>query len=172
MMKPQGRVFLKSEWAPISDYWPCVAAYLQLRAATSDEIDKSLKQEAFRMANLILARVRSGGEQSLKTNPVRRAPDLPELVALILRKWHQEQNGQCALCGGKLTPLSDNAMLQATADRIDSSNIAYDDANVQITHLACNFGKNQYGAQQFSEWLSIIKSASDSQLQPVDIGGT
>lgn len=25
MMASEGRVFLKSEWAPINDYWPCVS---------------------------------------------------------------------------------------------------------------------------------------------------
>lgn len=47
-------------------------------------------------------------------------------------------------------------MLQSSADRIDSANGAYDDTNVWITHLACNWAKNQYGVEQFEDWLSTI----------------
>jgi hypothetical protein len=36
-------------------------------------------------------------------------------------------------------------MLQPSPDRIDSKNVAYDDANLHVTHLPCNLAKNQYG---------------------------
>ena len=49
------------------------------------------------------------------------------------------------------------AMLQASANRIDRENGAYDDENVQITHLACNLAKNKYGAGQFLEWLDTVR---------------
>jgi hypothetical protein len=50
-------------------------------------------------------------------------------------------------------------MLQASADRRDSANTAYDDANVQITHLACNWAKNECAPDQFDEWLAIVRGA-------------
>jgi hypothetical protein len=48
-------------------------------------------------------------------------------------------------------------MLQPSADRIDSCNGAYDDGNVQITHLACNLAKNKYGVNDFEDWLMVIR---------------
>jgi hypothetical protein len=86
------------------------------------------------MALLIQQRVRSGGELSRRVNPTRIAPDVG-LVALITRKC-TDQRGKCALCGGPLVATT-NKMLQPSPDRIDSNNVAYDDANMQITHLAC-----------------------------------
>ena len=59
-------------------------------------------------------------------------------------------------------------MLQASPDRIDSENGAYDDENVQITHLACNLAKNQYGDDQFFEWLDTVRGESlDSDTELV-----
>lgn len=136
-----------------------VVSYLPLRDSISLDTGKSVKQEAFRMASLIHDRVRRGGEMSVKINPLRTAPNLSDLNALILRKWQEDQRGLCALCGGKLLAGTLNKMLQPSADRIDSGNGAYDDANVQITHLACNFAKNQYGMDHFKDWISLIRGA-------------
>lgn len=133
-----------------------VQAYLELRSSVSKEIDPSVKQDAFRMAMLIIDRVKRGGEIGVKTNPQRSAPNLSELNALLIRKW-SEQAGQCALCGGALVVGGENKMLQPSADRIDSANGAYDDANVGITHLACNLAKNKYGLDDFEDWLSVLK---------------
>jgi hypothetical protein len=33
----------------------------------------------------------------------------------------------------------------------------YDDDNVQITHLACNFAKNKYGVDEFEDWMTVIR---------------
>jgi hypothetical protein len=48
-------------------------------------------------------------------------------------------------------------MMQASADRIDSANGAYDEVNVQVTHLACNLAKNQYGLEHFEEWIAALR---------------
>ncbi len=133
-----------------------VQAYLELRSSVSREIDPSVKQDAFRMAMLIIDRVKRGGEIGVKINPQRSAPNLSELNALLLRKW-SEQVGQCALCGGALVVGGENKMLQPSADRTDSANGAYDDANVGITHLACNLAKNKYGLDDFEDWLSVLR---------------
>ena len=134
-----------------------VVEYLRLRNVLSPEIEKTIKQEAFRMASLICERVKRGGDLSVKLNPLRTAPNISDLVALITRKWQQGQGGRCALCGGELIAGTKNAMLQPSADRIDSDNGSYDDDNVQITHLACNLAKNKYGVDEFEDWMTVIR---------------
>ena len=109
------------------------------------------------MASLIHDRVKRGGDLSVKINPLRTAPNISDLVLLITRKWQQGQGGRCALCGGKLIAGTRNAMLQTSADRIDSDNGSYDDDNVQITHLACNLAKNKYGVDEFEDWMTVIR---------------
>lgn len=133
-----------------------VLNYLGLRGAFSAEIDQSVKQEAYRMAQLIIDRVKRGGEVGVKVNPLRSSPNLSDLNALLVQKW-SEQAGRCALCGGALTAKGGNKMLQPSADRTDSGNGAYDDANVAITHLACNLAKNSYGVDDFEDWLSVLR---------------
>ncbi len=133
-----------------------VAAYLKLRSSVSGEVQPSIKQEAFRMAMLIIERVKRGGEVGVKVNPLRTAPNLSDLNALLVRKW-VEQGGRCALCGGVLVVGATNKMLQPSADRTDSTNGAYDDANVAITHLACNLAKNKFGLDEFEDWLSVLR---------------
>lgn len=120
------------------------------------EFRPSVQQEAYRMAMLIFERVKRGGESGLKVNPLRSAPNLSDLNALLIQKWG-EQAGRCALCGGALVAAGGNKMLQPSADRTDSSNGAYDDGNVAITHLACNLAKNKYGLDEFEDWLSILR---------------
>lgn len=136
-----------------------VQTYLELRSSVSTEVESSVKQEAYRMAMSIIERVERGGEIGVKINPVRSAPNLSELNALLIRKW-VEQAEQCALCGGALVVGGGNKMLQPSADRIDSANGAYDDTNVAITHLACNPAKNEYGMDDFEDWLSVLRGAN------------
>lgn len=133
-----------------------VRRYMRLMGAVAETVEKSIKQEAFRMAELIQQRVRSGGDMTLKQNPIRSAPNISDLVALLIRKWTEDQDGRCALCRGPLSRTL-SGMLQASADRIDSSNSVYDDSNTQITHLACNWAKNKYGADAFADWLAILR---------------
>jgi hypothetical protein len=48
------------------------------------------------------------------------------------------------LCCGPLA-VTTNKILQPSPDRIDSKNVAYDDANLHVTQLPCNLAKNQCG---------------------------
>jgi hypothetical protein len=137
-----------------------VQRYMRLMGAVSNTVEKTIKQEAARMALLIQARVKAGGEFTTRHNPMRTAPNVSDLVALIIRKWTDDQKGKCALCGGALTQTT-NPMLQASTDRIDSANIAYDDANTQITHLACNLAKNEWGLDAFEDWLTIVRDVKE-----------
>lgn len=134
-----------------------VAAYIGLREGTSPAIDKTIRQEASRMTQLICERVSRGGEQNVRINPQRFAPPFAEMNALILRLWLDVQRGKCALCRGPLVASTGNPMLKASADRIDSANGSYDAANVQITHLACNLAKNKYGQEQFDDWVLAVR---------------
>ena len=136
-----------------------VLEYIQLKESFSSDIDKSVHQELFRMAELIQERVRRGGEQHVKTNPLRTAPNVSDLNALLLRKW-RDQAGLCGLCNGRLVAGSSNKMMQPSADRIDSTNGAYDDENVWITHLTCNLAKNKYGLEEYQEWLIVVRETT------------
>ncbi len=136
---------------------PDVLAYLALRASVSLNVPKSVKEEAFRMALLIIERVKRGGEASVRINPIRTAPNLSDLSALITHLWQNKQAGACALCGVSVDAETNNKMMKVSADRIDSANGAYDEGNVQITHLACNLAKNQYGLEHFEEWIAALR---------------
>ena len=61
------------------------------------------------------------------------------------------------LCGGPLVQ-SKIKSLQPSVDRIDSSDISYSDANMHITHLACNLAKNEWGLSDFTDWLAIVQA--------------
>ena len=119
-----------------------------------DANDKSIGQEIARLARLIIARVKKGGELSMRMNPQRTSPNFSDLCALLLNKWQQ---GRCSLCGGKFTTKGNNRMLQLSCDRVDSENEAYDEQNAQLTHLACNLAKNKYGHDAFEGWLEIVR---------------
>jgi hypothetical protein len=144
-----------------------VQRYMRLMDSVSKTVERTIKQEAARMAALIEARVKGGGELVLNQKPMRTAPNQSDLVALIIRKWTADQKGKCALCGGPLTQTA-HKMLKVSADRIDSGNIAYDDANTQLTHLACNLAKNQWGFDAFEDWLAIVRDVRE--VQEVDTG--
>ncbi|MFZ3325308.1 MAG: hypothetical protein WA231_05170 [Methylocella sp.] len=133
-----------------------VRRYLNMMDALEPSIDKTVEQEAVRMATLIQERVRIGGEVSARINPQRTAPNMSDLVTVLIHKW-KTQKGQCMLCSGNLVAGTQNGMLRTSPDRIDSSNGAYNEENVQLTHLACNLAKNEYGPDQFREWLDVVR---------------
>ncbi len=143
---------------------PEVEAYVAMSRSVAPTVPKTVKQEATRMAQLIIERVKRGGELVAGRAPLRTAPGLAELYALLVRKWQVEQLGRCALCGGALPAASSNPMIQASADRIDSSNPAYSDENVQIAHLACNWAKNKHGLAEFEQWVRVIRGLSPDDL--------
>ena len=134
-----------------------VIGYLELRTTFGAGVDKAVNAEVTRMAQLIIDRVKRGGELAVRINPQRSAPNFSDLYQLLLQKWKDGQRGLCSLCGGALIAGGKNRMLQPSGDRIDSGNGAYDEGNVQITHLACNWAKNQYGVEEFEDWLSVVR---------------
>jgi hypothetical protein len=134
-----------------------VRRYLEMmQAITAPGLDRTVRQEITRMADRIRERVERGGEGSVRINPQRSAPNMSDLATLLTAKWNA-QLGQCVLCGGRLKSGTANPMLRSSADRIDSANGAYTEDNVQITHLACNLAKNQYGGKEFGEWLDTVR---------------
>ncbi len=135
-----------------------VQSYINVRASFTD-VPKSVRQQATRMASRIIDRVKKGGLERIVVNPLRTAPNFSDLYSMLVKKWLTDQHELCALCGGPLVSEIDNEMLQPSADRIDSKNGAYDEENVQITHLACNLAKNQYGQEHFEEWLVVLRGA-------------
>jgi hypothetical protein len=58
--------------------------------ALSGDIERTIKQEAARMATLIQNRMNSGGELGIRINPIRTAPNISDLIALIIRKWKEQ----------------------------------------------------------------------------------
>lgn len=147
-----------------------VAAYIGLKETANPAIDKTVRQETSRMTQLICDRVSRGGEQHIRINPQRYAPSFAVLNALLLRKWLVEQRGKCALCGGPLVASTANPMLKASADRIDSGNGSYDETNVQITHLACNLAKNQYGQDRFDDWILAVRGVQpETGIAPTEM---
>lgn len=146
------------EVSPLTlDLAPEVVSYFGLRAAVSVNVPKSVKEEVYRMATRIIERVNRGGDASVRTSPLRTAPNLSDLTALITRLWLDQQAGACALCGAPLSAETKNKMMQASVDRIDSANSAYDGQNIQITHLACNLAKNKWGLDDFEEWVGALR---------------
>ncbi|AWJ94352.1 hypothetical protein Sp245p_31325 (plasmid) [Azospirillum baldaniorum] len=138
-----------------------VTRYVEDRKdALTTALDDSVKGEIGRMAQRIIERVQCGGERNVRINPQRFAPNISDLVPMLTRKW-QAQEGRCALCDGLLVTRSTNRMLQPSADRKDSGDGAYSEDNVQITHLACNLGKNEYGLPDFLEWLNVVRGMED-----------
>jgi hypothetical protein len=92
-------------------------------------------------------------------NPVRTTSE-SSLHILLGKKW-QEQKGRCFLCRGPLLPGTKNYLLQASPDRTDSLDIAYNDANIRITHLGCNLAKNKVSMADFEDWLLVIRGELD-----------
>jgi hypothetical protein len=146
---------------------PDVRQYLTMARAIAPEIDRRIKQEACRMAILIQERVTSGGEVTSRLNPLRYAPNLSELTTTLTHKWIEKRD-TCKLCGGRLVAGTSNKMLQPSADRIDSENPHYNDENVQITHLACNWAKNKYSSDEFFEWLDVVRGENEGDAIDTD----
>jgi hypothetical protein len=118
-------------------------------------MEAELRNAIGRMVANIKERVAASGTASTRINPVRFAESGLHLT--LHRKW-KEQQGNCALCGGAVELESDNDMLVCSPDRIDSSRPWYDEQNLQITHRACNWAKNEFTTQQFLEWLEVVRS--------------
>jgi len=123
----------------------------------SDEI----RREIGRMAAGILGRVAASGTERTSVNPIRKMTE-PDIHIMLGNAW-QDQQGRCFLCDGLLLLGTENYLLQASPDRIDSQDVAYSDANTQITHLGCNLAKNKVTLAEFEDWLTVVRG------EPADV---
>lgn len=120
--------------------------------------DKTLNEEAVRIAALVNSRVTASGAIFQGKKPDREAPvDFLLQVARLLKATPLT----CALCGGLMYLKPANKLLQPSPDRIDSKLGDYGRENFQLVHLACNLGKNNATEAQFHEWLELAKAATD-----------
>ncbi len=131
---------------------PTATGFDNIRAFLN--LESAIKQEIARMRARLLDRERSSGTVVSYTNPVRRVES--DIDILLGEKW-REQQARCSLCDGALVLAATNRLLQCSVDRIDSGCGSYDSSNLQITHLACNLAKNSAGAEEFDEWLSVVR---------------
>ncbi|MCW2319172.1 hypothetical protein M2322_004741 [Rhodoblastus acidophilus] len=118
--------------------------------------DQLLERDLMRIAAGIRSRVAASGSEAIRIRPDRRTTD-PAVLDRVLRLKFDQQRGLCALCERQLFAAPENTLLQMSADRIDSANGFYDEGNIQITHLACNLGKNDASVESFNEWLRLLR---------------
>ncbi len=123
----------------------------------SDEI----RREIGRMAAGILGRVAASGTERTSVSPIRTMTE-PDIHIMLGKAW-QDQQGRSFLCHGLLLPGTENYLLQASPDRIDSQDVAYSDANTRITHLGCNLAKNKVTLAEFEDWLTVVRG------EPADV---
>ena len=50
-----------------------------------------------------------------------------------------------------------NFLLQASPERMDSQDVAYSKENTRITHLGCNLAKNKVTMTEFEDWLAVVR---------------
>lgn len=144
---------LRIEWVQLP-YRPAADRAIQLRERV-DEIrrDPTLNAALTRMQQLIQGRLGIGRTER-RALPDRSLPPGTDLISLLHSKL-RSQGGLCALCGQPIPMDVTNPLLQCSPDRIDSKNPSYGEANLQITHLACNWAKNDGTTEEFEEWLQM-----------------
>lgn len=110
--------------------------------AAQKRASERVRRWASSLAQAVAARCRGSraGYVALRPGFETNESDLHLLIGKLI----QDQKERCALCGGALD-LSEapNRLAQPSADRIDGSIKVYEQKNLQITHLACNLGKNK-----------------------------
>jgi hypothetical protein len=105
--------------------------------------DDALRQEISRLG-LVEAMKQDAARAGMDRTgvyPPRTVPNDLDVEQMLVQKWH-DQKGLCALCDKPIPWNSTNKLLQLSRDRADSANKTYDCQNTQLTHLACNLGKN------------------------------
>jgi hypothetical protein len=125
------------------------------KARTLLNLPDAIRKDIGRMAANIVGRVLASGSERSSVNPTRTLGET-ETHMMLASKWEQ-QKGLCFLCRGPLLPGTKNYLLQASPDRIDSTDIAYSEANTQITHLGCNLAKNKVSLADFEDWLAVVR---------------
>ena len=152
---------LAIEWVELPNRAVVEAASAGRDRLRDIKADPSLNAALTRMALLIQARI--GGPRSVRREvPGRSLPLGTDLVPLLHKKW-LEQGKRCALCDQPVRLDTEKKLLQCSPDRKDSKNPSYGDDNLQITHLACNFAKNDGTTEDFEEWLGIVSGESSSE---------
>jgi hypothetical protein len=123
--------------------------------------NRTLNQEALRLATLVENRVQASGKERLHRAPERTAStDLHFQIFKLL----SQKPLVCALCGGGMEINAPNKLLKISGDRKDSTLGEYGPNNYQLVHLACNLAKNDATMELFEEWLTIVRGTADSDL--------
>jgi hypothetical protein len=147
---------------------PLVPVDLALRAAvrtvmamnpTEPDVRKALSQ----LAMNIQQRIQLSGQERLGRHPMRKGPNLSDILAALGTKW-SEQKGCCPLCGQPIPLRPTNRLLQMSPDRIDSDVKTYDPQNVHITHLGCNLAKSSGSMEEWQEYLAMIRASAATSL--------
>lgn len=152
-----------------------VALQRQLAALRADartrftSAPEPLKQEIFRMAVRIEARVHASNTTSLRHNPEREVNPRSITQQMLFDKW-EAHHGRCGLCQRPIPMPAQPGLLQPSPDRIDSKNPSYTAENVHITRLGCKVAKNEWTRDDFEDWLTtvtapILTPASHSEAQ-------
>jgi hypothetical protein len=127
--------------------------------------NKLMSDEAGRLAQLVFNRVQISGQTVPHRAPERSAPtELHLQIYGILRR----EPLLCALCGGMMVVPQPNKLLKISGDRKDSSLGDYGPKNYQLVHLACNLAKNNATAEEFDEWLKIVRATVEDEMETED----
>ncbi len=147
---------------------PLVPVDLVLRAAVRAVVAMNPAHPDVRKTLSLLAmniqqRIQLSGQERLGHHPVRKGPNLSDILAALGAKW-SEQNGCCLLCGEPIPLAPKNHLLQMSPDRIDSDAKTYDSGNVHLTHLGCNLAKSSGSMDEWQEYLAMIRSSVSPDL--------
>lgn len=127
--------------------------------------DEDLRRLLSRLALSIQQRIEASGELRVGQNPLRKGPNLSDILAALNTKW-TEQSGRCQLCGGLIPLNPSNRLLQLSPDRIDSTAKTYAAENLHLTHLGCNLAKNNATMADWQEYLAMVRGLSAAPPTP------
>jgi hypothetical protein len=125
-----------------------------------------LNRDFTRLVESILGSVARTGTERAGVHPERRSLNFSDLFKLLNELWRRQQ-GNCRLCSGRIEPGEENPLLRMSADRVDSTNKAYDPANVQLTHVGCNLAKNSASIGEWEEFLDVLRGTHGQSLAEV-----
>lgn len=126
------------------------------RILNMNPTDADLKRSISQMAIAIQQRIEQSGQDRAGHHPLRKGPNLSDLIAMLNSKW-ADQKGCCQLCGRPIPLSPANRLLQMSPDRIDSGEKAYDDQNVHLTHLGCNLAKSNVSMEDWQDFLAHLR---------------
>lgn len=92
----------------------------------------------------------------------RSMPDTAGELLGALRRLFSTQDGRCALCKQPIPSSPANSLLQLSVDRVDNSNHAYAESNIQLTHLGCNRVRNSASLAHWSEYMALLRGGGAS----------